>query len=254
MEIVSNWKVITRKIIVSIVCSIVLIGLMAWKYHIISNVNRIIIYIVLAFNIVLIAYSPTISNKDNDEKYFQRVDLLDLMIVASLCLQLFFSFGFYKGTVTGNSMHPTLVNGEDVIVRSTKKVEKGDIVILYVDKDINELAFGVNDDELLIKRVIGTSGDIVYAKNGIVYINGEVEDWGKTLAYTNDFDLAKIIKNNVDLDGEILVIPEGYILVLGDNRGSSNDSRYLGLFKESQILGKTLYKRGKSIFDWSKIE
>ena len=151
-------------------------------------------------------------------------------------------------------MHPTLIDGEDVIVRSTKKVEKGDIVILFVDKDINRLAYGVSDDELLIKRVIGTSGDVVYAKDGKVYINGEPEDFGREFAYTNDFDLRRVISCNIDLDKEMLVIPEGYILVLGDNRGSSNDSRYLGLFHESQILGKTLYKRGNSIFVWTKIK
>ena len=44
-----------------------------------------------------------------------------------------------------------------------------------------------------------------------------------------------------DTKNGVIVIPEGYYFVLGDNRGGSKDSRDIGLVKEEDIIGKTKY-------------
>ena len=223
-EIVSEYRKINIKLITSAVTIVLLVVLMAIKHHIISEMTKAVIIVVIGLSFVSAAVIPPISTKDGNESYFQRTDILSLLLVASLCLQLFFSFAFFKGTVTGNSMYPTLVDQQDVIVRSTKNVKKGDIVVVYVDSAINKLAYGVKDDELLIKRVIGVSGDQVWAKDGVVYVNGVAEEGRFSTIHTSDFTIEGVGKNNNNLEFDGITVPKGYILVLGDNRGSSSNT------------------------------
>jgi signal peptidase I len=86
--------------------------------------------------------------------------------------------------------------------------------------------------EKLIKRIIGLPGEHIKYVDGELYVNNKLidEDYGKT--ETNDFDLN---------DLNYTFIPTGYYLVLGDNRGNSIDSRYIGLIKKDDILGTVKY-------------
>ena len=62
--------------------------------------------------------------------------------------------------------------------------------------------------------------------------------------FTWDFNSEEVCEIN-RLEGEAIsscdVIPEGYYLVLGDNRPHSKDSRHIGLVSEEQILGKATW-------------
>lgn len=258
MEQVEKIDIIKKICIknITIILSLVTIFILFLiKKNIISDANRIIIVIsVLVFIILTIKY---ISNIFEIEKYFQIADFFSMLYVACLCFQLFFSFGYYKATVSGNSMLPTLVNTQNIIVRSTNKnVEFGDVVVLIVDENENNL-FSIEDKELIIKRVIGVPGSVVSCINNQVYVNGVAisESYLESSEYTSNFDLYSVIKNNKNLDvEENLVIPDDYYLVLGDNRSYSNDSRYLGLFHKSQILGIAKYKMEDNIFSWAEVK
>ena len=109
-------------------------------------------------------------------------------------------------------------------------------------------------DEPFIKRVIGIPGDNVRMENYQLYINDElveepyldpnpiytgVEYSLKSPSFTLE-DICKINKIDCFIDGK-LKIPEGYYLVLGDNRNNSTDSRDIGLIHEDQIQGKALF-------------
>lgn len=102
----------------------------------------------------------------------------------------------------------------DKISYRFKEISRFDIVV--VDKN----------NEKLIKRVIGLPGETVEYKNNKLYINN------KNVAEKFDHEETKdyILKET---------IPEGYYFVVGDNRPISNDSRYIGLIKKEEILGKT---------------
>ena len=82
-----------------------------------------------------------------------------------------------------------------------------------------------------IKRVIGRPGDHVEIKNGHVYINEEILEE----PYISD-----ALTTDMSLGGEFydIIVPEGYIYVLGDNRTSSADSRRFGCIPISKIEGK----------------
>ncbi len=88
-------------------------------------------------------------------------------------------------------------------------------------------------DVLYIKRIIGLPGDIIKIENGHVYVNEIMlkEDYLKKDTYTNTPN-----------EGESIVIKDGYYFVLGDNRGASNDSRFLGSISEESLQGKAEFR------------
>ena len=120
--------------------------------------------------------------------------------------------------VNGDSMNNTLKDKDimilDKISYRFQNIKRFDIVVVKKDK------------EYLIKRVIGLPGETVEYKNNKLYINNKNVAEKFNHEKTTDFILEE-------------KIPEGYYFVVGDNRPNSNDSRYIGLIKEEEILGKT---------------
>lgn len=135
--------------------------------------------------------------------------------------------------VRGDSMDETLHDGEVLLLSKISykisDIKRYDIIVI---KD--------EDDDYIIKRVIGMPGDNVEYKNNKLYINGKKVNKSFTEDETEDFDLEEICDINDDdcSDG----IPKGKYLVLGDNRDVSADSRIKGLINEKQIMGKTIVR------------
>ncbi|MFP7477661.1 signal peptidase I [Terribacillus saccharophilus] len=162
------------------------------------------------------------------------LDWLKALIIAVIIAVVVRMFLFAPIVVDGPSMQPTLHDNDFMIVNKISyrfgEPDRKDIIV-----------FHATESKDYIKRVIGVPGDHVEMVDDTLYINGEVvdepylesekaalEDGGNL---TNDFTLE-------DLPGNYEEIPEGYVLVLGDNRRNSTDSRYIGLIPEDQIVGK----------------
>ncbi|MDT2827468.1 MAG: signal peptidase I [Enterococcus viikkiensis] len=136
---------------------------------------------------------------------------------------------FTPVVVKGDSMDPTLVDGERVIALKNTEVKRFDIVTFPAPDDP-----GKN----YIKRVIGLPGDTIEYKNDQLYINGKkvaepyLDEFKKELTddqpLTYDFNLK-------DLFGAEKV-PAGELFVLGDNRRISKDSRIIGMIQEKNIM------------------
>ncbi len=125
--------------------------------------------------------------------------------------------------INGNSMEPQLKAGDVVLTQKGKDVESGDVVVFYYN------------DKILVKRLIGNSGDWVDIDDtGDVYVNGELLD---------EPYVAKKSLGECDIDLPYHV-PEGRIFVMGDQRSESIDSRYssVGCIDKEQVVGKLVFR------------
>ncbi len=163
---------------------------------------------------------------------------LEILITAVILLVILFSFIFKVVTISGRSMQNTLMNGEKVIISNIGYTPKqGDIVV--ISRNANNIASVADANTPIIKRVIATEGQVVDIDfvSGIVYVDGvKLED-----DYT---------KTPTNLRGDIefpVVVNEGCIFVLGDNRNDSTDSRNSsigenGMIDTRHVLGKALFR------------
>lgn len=133
--------------------------------------------------------------------------------------------------VDGPSMLPTLHDRDRMIVNKL-------IYRINEPKRYDIVVFHATEQKDFIKRVIGLPGEHISVKDNTLYIDDEkIEE-----AFLTDQDeLDQILTNDFRLEmlpGEHKVIPEDYVLVLGDNRDNSTDSRALGLISIDEIVGK----------------
>lgn len=153
--------------------------------------------------------------------------IVEIIIVLALALALVYCAGM-KVTVVGNSMENTLVDGSQVLVnRFTYNLtdpKSGDVIVF--------LPNGNEKSHYYIKRVVGVPGDKVQIIDGVLYVNGELFD-------EQDTDAIK----NAGLAEEEITVDEDEFFVLGDNRNSSEDSRYanIGNIKKEYITGKAWF-------------
>ena len=107
-----------------------------------------------------------------------------------------------------------------------KQPKYGDVVVFRFPKD-RSVDY--------IKRVIGTPGDTVEVKDKKVFINGKpVENSHAHFSSSVILDGKSSPRDNF---GPVLV-PDGHIFVMGDNRDNSYDSRFWGFVDERDVLGK----------------
>ena len=151
-------------------------------------------------------------------------DAVSILITAIALLAIVFTFGFRMVGVNGSSMDNTLKTGDWLIVTPYfDEPQYGDIVI-----STKETAA----DGALVKRVIAVAGDVVDVhEDDSVYVNGIKLD--ETYALT---------QNTYGRGDRTypLTVPEGCVMLMGDNRTVSWDSRYsnIGFIEKDFLLGK----------------
>ncbi len=156
--------------------------------------------------------------------------LIDIVqIVGTAFLLTFILLIFIQPSiVSGDSMYPTLHNNDKLILWKLGTPSAGDIVVFNSHNA---------DNDKYVKRVIGVAGDHVEIVDSVVSINGIALDE----YYVNPAE-ELIHKGNVDL-----IVPEGAIYVLGDNRNHSNDSRAFGPVALDDVDGKVIFNLDKTI-------
>ena len=151
-----------------------------------------------------------------------RSTIYTLLIAAALAV-LVATLWMPVLRIYGNSMTPTLENGEIVVSVKDGEFKAGEICALYYN------------NKLLVKRIIGCPGDWVNIdRDGNVYINGELLDE----PYVKDKALGDC---TVEMPFQV---PEERYFVMGDDRAISLDSRNaaIGAVSVDQIVGRILYR------------
>ena len=165
------------------------------------------------------------------EKKKWKAGVAELIFTALVAFVLV--FGFVRPFVVEayriptESMVPTLEVGDRVlankfIYRFTDPERRDIVVFGSVDED---------DDQTLIKRVVGVAGDEIQVQGGVLYVNEEAQDE----PYLNDADLSRGFYGPT-------VVPEGHIFVMGDNRGNSADSRVFGPLPLENLKGEAFMR------------
>jgi signal peptidase I len=125
--------------------------------------------------------------------------------------------------IYGNSMMPTLAEGQIVVCAKGSVFQKGDLLAFYVGNN------------LLVKRVIAGPGDVVSIdENGTVCVNGTVLEE----PYVTEKALGEC-----DIEFPYQV-PDSRYFLMGDQRKTSVDSRasIVGCVGEEQVVGKIIFR------------
>jgi signal peptidase I len=188
------------------------------------------------------------------------------LIIFLVVMLLFRSAIADWNQVPTGSMKPTILIGDRVVVNKLAydlklpfttwhlakwdNPKRGDIVTFYSPKD----------EKLLIKRIIGISGDVVSLRNNQLFINNQASEYSELepsiieqldpeqreehAFYTETIDdiehpvmLVPSAPTHYNSFGPVKV-PDDHYLVLGDNRDHSGDSRIIGFIERSRITGR----------------
>lgn len=210
--------------------------------------------------------------EDRNNKFFLVIVEWSFCVVLAIIIALITRYYFVTSIVVRqSSMYPTLQEKQRLLVNRTNRIgksnyKKEDIIIfeapsriqtkseidilnpiaLYEDeqkKFIEKFKYYILEFNKVsyIKRIIALEGDRVQIIEGNVYVNGKKlqEDYLSegtvtTPGFYND-----------------IIVPEGYVYVLGDNRQESIDSRIFGCILEDKIEGKVMLRYWPfNKFDW----
>ena len=141
--------------------------------------------------------------------------------------------------IPSGSMEPTLDVGNRVAVYKLgyrmHDVNRGDVVVF----DNPSQGAGVDD---LIKRVVAVGGEIFEISDGRVYVDGARLEEPYLQAGGSTFPKAPIPGCLNDADPLRCEVPEGKVLVLGDSREDSRDSRFFGPVDVDDVVGRAFMK------------
>lgn len=201
--------------------------------------------------------------ENNKIKISKEIIEWSFCILLAIVIALTTRYYIITSTVVKqSSMYPTLKENQRIIVSRTKKITKsqyqvGDIITFEAPSKIkqgaevdvsnpvaiynyepqglmNKLVYYVLELNKIsyIKRVIGIAGDRVQIKDGKVYVNGEE----LKEEYLPEGTTTKTVYYND------VIVPEGCVYVMGDNRDQSMDSRTFGCIPLEKVEGKVILR------------
>ncbi|AXQ77960.1 signal peptidase I [Streptococcus chenjunshii] len=185
------------------------------------------------------------------KKFIKEWGPFTLLLTVIVLLRLFI---FIPVEVDGHSMDPTLAEGDRLIMVTTAKIQRFDIVVADETEE--------GETKQVVKRVIGMPGDTVSYTNDVLTINGKEVDEAYLDDYKEKFAQDKLQNTysynvlfqelaaqaeafTTDADGQTdftVQVPEGQYYLLGDDRIVSKDSREVGTFAKSAIAGEVKFR------------
>lgn len=186
------------------------------------------------------------SGKKSHDGLRNVISTLSILVLAPIVAIGLTSFVFQSYEVDGPSMETTLQDQDRLIVWKVPRTisditdepyipARGDIIVFNQSEGTELSAF---NQKQLIKRVIALPGERVTVNNGEVTVFNDDNPRGFNPDITEDYS-EKPLQTSGKID---LVVPEGDVFVLGDNRPNSLDSRVFGTIDSENIVGKLTFR------------
>ncbi len=209
-------------------------------------VNSILFIGVMVFLLIYTLYTvfrfsdtTDFTEEDNQEAVKKHAERMDLVAFVTTLFMIFVIMNTFFISLTSvaaensDSMLPNLRPGDDLLVwHYDVNYERFDIVVAKVDSET-----------YYVKRIIGLPGETVRYENNQLYIQRK----GSTVMEQID---EHFIEDSSDTcpttdmpeDPCEFILDDDEVLLLGDNRAQSTDSRELGPFKMADLYGRVFYR------------
>lgn len=182
-----------------------------------------------------LAFPDPLSSRAPRLRYSVLLTFIVIAVIVVIAAMIFYPLQSIQ--VSDNSMEPTLKYGQEIEIDTayfrSNPIERGDIV-----------AFSLKTlDNPLIKRIIALQGDRLEFREGIMLVNSqEVHETylGEQAPKFTEQDLGVIALQLRSYNG---FVPHGSVFALNDNWAAGRDSRDLGFFPVSQIIGKVIVQK-----------
>lgn len=150
------------------------------------------------------------------------------LLIAAILALIIRTFIVTPFKIPTGSMEPTFIPGDKIFVNRFiyrfQQPQRGDIIVFRYPE---------NPRRDFIKRLVAFGGETIEIADGRLIVNGQEvvqPEIFKQIDYQN--------RGAFGAAGKEITVPDDSLFVLGDNSGSSRDSRYWGFVPRKYLLGQ----------------